>query len=42
MEERGIRRAEVQVAVENAGARAFWRALGFGAATDVLERRLQA
>jgi hypothetical protein len=26
--------------VENAGAREFWRALGFTAATDVLERRL--
>jgi len=38
--ERGIARAEVQVAVENAGAREFWRALGFAAATDVLERRL--
>jgi GNAT superfamily N-acetyltransferase len=37
---RGIRRAEVQVVVENAGARAFWCALGFGAAMDVLERRL--
>jgi len=40
MGERGIRRAEIQVAVENAGARAFWRALGFEAAMDVLERRL--
>ena len=40
MGERGIRRAEVQVVVENAGARAFWCALGFGAAMDVLERRL--
>ena len=40
MVERGIRRAEVQVVVENTGARAFWRALGFGAAMDVLERRL--
>ena len=38
--ERGIRRAEIQVAVENAEARAFWCALGFGSATDVLERRL--
>ena len=40
MGERGIRRAEVQVVVENAAARAFWRALGFGSAIDVLERRL--
>ena len=40
MGERGIRRAEIQVAVENAEARVFWSALGFGAATDVLERRL--
>ena len=40
MSERGIQRAEIQVAVENAGARAFWDALGFTAATDVLERRL--
>ena len=40
MRERGIRRAEVQVIVENSGARAFWRALGFGAAMDVLERHL--
>jgi GNAT superfamily N-acetyltransferase len=31
MGEWGICRAEVQVAVENAGARAFWRALGFAA-----------
>ena len=38
MGERGIRRAEIQVAVENADARAFWCALGFRAATDVLER----
>jgi GNAT superfamily N-acetyltransferase len=40
MRGRGIRRAEIQVAVENAGARAFWLALGFGAATHVLEKRL--
>jgi ribosomal protein S18 acetylase RimI-like enzyme len=40
MRGRGIRRLEVQVAVENAEARAFWRALGFDAATDVLEKRL--
>ena len=40
MGDRGIRRAEVHVVVENPGARAFWRALGFGAAMDVLERRL--
>jgi len=38
--DRGIRRAEIQVAAENAGARDFWRALGFKAAMDVLERRL--
>ncbi len=38
MSERGIRRAEIQVAAENPDARAFWCALGFGAATDVLER----
>ena len=29
-----------QIAVENADARAFWCTLGFGAATDVLEKRL--
>ncbi len=40
MSGRGIRRAEIQVAVENPDARAFWSALGFGAATDVLERHL--
>jgi GNAT superfamily N-acetyltransferase len=40
MGERGIRRAEIQVAVENPAAGAFWRALGFTAATDVLERRV--
>jgi ribosomal protein S18 acetylase RimI-like enzyme len=40
MRDRGIRRAEIQVAAENAGARDFWRALGFTAAMDVLERRL--
>ena len=40
MADRGIRRAEIQVAVENADARGFWRALGFTAAMDVLERRL--
>ena len=40
MGERGIRRAEIQVAAENVGARAFWRALGFEAAMDVLEKRL--
>ncbi len=40
MRGRGIRRAEIQVAVENTGARAFWCALGFGAATEVLEKRL--
>ena len=39
MGDRGIRRAEIQVAAENAGARDFWRALGFTAAMDVLERR---
>jgi ribosomal protein S18 acetylase RimI-like enzyme len=40
MGERGIRRAEIQVAVENGDGRAFWCALGFAAATDVLERHL--
>jgi GNAT superfamily N-acetyltransferase len=40
MGQRGIRRAEIQVAVENADARAFWSALGFEAAMDVLEKRL--
>jgi ribosomal protein S18 acetylase RimI-like enzyme len=38
--ERGIRRAEVQVAVENDTARAFWRALGFELASEALELRL--
>jgi ribosomal protein S18 acetylase RimI-like enzyme len=40
MGERGIRRAEIQVATENREALAFWRALGFSPAMDVLERRL--
>jgi ribosomal-protein-alanine N-acetyltransferase len=40
MGERGVRRVEIQVAVENPGARAFWRGLGFDAAMDVLEKRL--
>jgi ribosomal protein S18 acetylase RimI-like enzyme len=40
MHDRGIQRAEIQVAVENSAAREFWRALGFTAATDVLERKL--
>jgi len=40
MRERGVGRAEIQVAVENAEARAFWCALGFGPATDVFEKRL--
>lgn len=39
---RGARRVEVRVADGNAGARAFWRALGFGAHVEVLQRRLPA
>lgn len=37
---RGLARVEVQVAVENPGARAFWEALGFDPAMDVLARPL--
>jgi GNAT superfamily N-acetyltransferase len=37
---RGVGRVEVAVARANDGAAAFWRALGFGPAMDVLERRL--
>jgi ribosomal protein S18 acetylase RimI-like enzyme len=37
---RGVRRVEVRVADANAGARSFWRALGFGAHVEVLQRRL--
>lgn len=40
LRERGLARVEVQVAVENPGARSFWEALGFGPAMDVLSRRL--
>jgi ribosomal protein S18 acetylase RimI-like enzyme len=38
MGERGIRRAQVQVVVENDAARAFWRALGFELESEALER----
>lgn len=37
---RGAERVEVRVAVANAGAQAFWRALGYADFVDVLERRL--
>jgi GNAT superfamily N-acetyltransferase len=37
---RGVRRAEVRVAARNPEGGAFWRALGFGAFVDVLDRRL--
>jgi GNAT superfamily N-acetyltransferase len=37
---RDIERVVVRVFDVNADARAFWRALGFGALMDVLERRL--
>lgn len=37
---RGLARVEVQVAAENGEGRAFWRALGFGPAMDVLSRAL--
>lgn len=37
---RGLARVEVQVAVENPGARAFWEALGFAPAMDGLARPL--
>lgn len=36
----GVSRVEVRVAVRNEAGRAFWRALGFGAFVDVLDRRL--
>jgi GNAT superfamily N-acetyltransferase len=39
---RGVGRVEVRVADANAAARAFWRALGFGAHVEVLQRRLPA
>jgi GNAT superfamily N-acetyltransferase len=39
---RGVARVEVRVADANAGARAFWRALGFGVHLEVLQRRLAA
>jgi ribosomal protein S18 acetylase RimI-like enzyme len=38
--QRGLRRVEVRVAARNAEGQAFWRALGFGAFVDVLDRRL--
>ncbi len=38
--ERRVERVEVRVAVGNPEGQAFWRALGFGASMDVLERRL--
>lgn len=37
---RGIERVVVRVFERNRDGRAFWRALGFGALMDVLERRL--
>jgi ribosomal protein S18 acetylase RimI-like enzyme len=37
---RGARRVEVRVAARNAVGQAFWRALGYGAFVDVLQRRL--
>ena len=37
---RGVGRVEVRVADANAGARSFWRALGFGAHVEVLQLRL--
>lgn len=40
LHERGIQRAEIQVASGNREALGFWRALGFSPAMDVLERRL--
>jgi ribosomal protein S18 acetylase RimI-like enzyme len=36
----GVERVEVQVARANAEGQAFWRALGYEPAMDVLERRL--
>jgi ribosomal protein S18 acetylase RimI-like enzyme len=38
--EQGAARVEVRVAARNAEGQAFWRALGFGAFVDVLDRRL--
>jgi GNAT superfamily N-acetyltransferase len=40
LRERGAARVEVQVARGNASGRAFWSALGFAPAMDVLERHL--
>jgi ribosomal protein S18 acetylase RimI-like enzyme len=37
---RGLRRAAIAVAADNAAGQAFWRALGFADAMDVLERPL--
>jgi len=37
---RGLRRAAIAVAADNAAGQAFWRALGFSDAMDVLERPL--
>ncbi len=37
---RGLRRAALQVAASNEEGQRFWRALGFAAAMDVLERPL--
>jgi GNAT superfamily N-acetyltransferase len=37
---RGVERVVVRVVEGNTDGRAFWRALGFGALMDVLERRL--
>jgi ribosomal protein S18 acetylase RimI-like enzyme len=37
---RGLRRAAIAVAADNAEGQAFWRALGFADAMDVLERPL--
>jgi ribosomal protein S18 acetylase RimI-like enzyme len=40
MAARGLRRAAIAVAADNAAGQAFWRALGFADAMDVLERPL--
>lgn len=40
MRAQGIRRVEIQVERDNPAGRAFWRALGFAAAMDVLDRAL--
>jgi GNAT superfamily N-acetyltransferase len=37
---RGVRRVEVRVVAANTGARAFWRALGFGDHVQVLQLEL--